>query len=279
MPTKANATHARVLDPSAGESALNRVEPTLRAIAAADLTVVNADAQDAAVAALALVDIARDPARLARLKALPATIFAADTLEQLEDTAWALWFTQTKLQSESVQQTGVKVDVATYEASGQQLARMLKVLEYHVGHIPEVAAELADIRSGVGYQDRASDLVRTASLVEKHASELAADTRYYEANDATVARQYAETIIGAMRVAMGKTAAEWSDLRQRAWFRLNFLYNEVLAAAGFVFRAEPEQRGLFVPLRQVLVPFKKRQPVETAGPAPSNGAVADASGT
>jgi hypothetical protein len=75
---------------------------------------------------------------------------------------------------------GVKVDVATYEASGQHLGKMLKMLDYHVGMVSEVAAEIADIGGGAGYQDRASDLVRAAALWERYRADLEVDKRFFD---------------------------------------------------------------------------------------------------
>jgi len=257
----------RPLDLAAGENALKTIEPALRAMTQNDLVLMTIDAQESALAALALVDVARDPKRLEQLKLLMPALLATDAIEQLELTAWALWFTHTKLQTEQALSTGAKVDAETYEASGKLLTKMLKLLEYHVGDRPDVVVEISDIRSGAGYQDRASDLVRTASLFEQHRSELQADTRYYDPKDAETARRFAETIIESIRASMGKSVAEWSDLRARAWSRMTRLYNDIRAAGEFVFRSDPEHRDLFAPLRQVVAPYRNRR-----GDAPSDGA-------
>jgi hypothetical protein len=270
MPTQTNT--ARPFDLDAGESALKQLEAELRALPQSELLLINADPQDCAMAALALCDVARDPARLARLRELPASILAADIIEQLELTAWAMWYAHVKLQTETAQAQRARVDAETYEASGKHLQKMLKLIEYHVGHVPEVAAELAGIRSGIGYQDRASDLVRAASLFDIHRSELAGDTRHYHEDDGKVARRHAETILESIRASMGKSAAEWSDLRTRAWSRLTRQYNELKSAGEFVFRDQPEQRDLFVALRQVVVPRRGRAREQEA---PSNGGAAD----
>jgi hypothetical protein len=255
-------TPPRAFDADAGASAFQQVEPLLRAMPAADLVAINANAQELAIAALALVDVAREPARLTALSMLPSSLFAADTIDQLETNALALWHAHVKLQTESAHTQGAKVDVAVYEASGRHLGKMLKLIEYHMGNVPPVAVELADIKSGSGYQDRASDLVRAAALFDAHRAELQDDARYFSADDASVARGYAQTILDGVRASMGKSAAEWSDLRSRAHTRVVHLYGELKSAGEFVFRGQPEHRDRFVALRQVVVPTRARAKAE-----------------
>ncbi len=257
--TAKTSSKTRPLDLAAGENALKAIEPALRAMKQDELVVMTMDAQESALAALSLVDVARDPKRLAQLKLLMPALLAADAIEQLELAAWATWFAHTKLQTEQALSKGAKVDVDTYEASSKHLTKMLKLIEYHVGDLAEVAVELADIRSGTGYQDRASDLVRAASLFERHKRELEGDTRYYDVKDADVARRFAETIVESVRASMGKSVAEWSDLRARAWSRMAHLYSDVRSAGEFVFRRDLEQRDLFAALRQVVVPYRGRR--------------------
>jgi hypothetical protein len=254
----------RAFDPAAGENALKQIEPTLRAMNNDDVVLMTMDAQEGALAALALVSIAREPKRLARLQPLMPGLLQADTIDQLELAAWATWYAHAKLQTEQTQSKGAKVSAETYEASGQHLSKLLKLLEYHVGDHPDVAVELADIRSGAGYQDRATDLVRAASLFEQHRTELEQDQRYFNAEAAQVARGYAQAIIESIRASMGRSAAEWSDLRSRAWSRMTYLYNEVRAAGEFVFRNEPEQRDLFTSLRQAVVPPRRSRKDDAA---------------
>src|SRR2546430_658535 len=58
----------RALDPQAGQAAFNQLEARLRAIPADQVSLPNSDIQDAAIAALNLVDVARDPQRSANLE-------------------------------------------------------------------------------------------------------------------------------------------------------------------------------------------------------------------
>lgn len=273
MGKKNQGAQDRNFDPKAGEGAFKKIEALLRAMPAAEVQTPNSDPRDSAVAALALVDVARDPARAARFSSLPEAVFAASTVDDLELAAWATWFAHTKVLSETAQSSGARVDIATFDAAGAHLAKMLKLIQYHVGDHADVASEITDIRSGIGYQDRASDLTRAAVLWERYQSELENDQRNYDANDATQARSYAEAILQALRASLG-SAADWADLRNRAWSRLNKLYAELRAAGVFVFRDEPELRTLFVPLRQAVSPRRPRSKPEPPPAPPTNTAAA-----
>src|SRR2546421_4578394 len=262
----------RALDPQAGQAAFNQLEARLRAIPADQVSLPNSDIQDAAIAALNLVDVARDPKRSAKLAMLSPDLFAKDAVDQLEMAAWAAWYAHTQVRTEAANATGVKVDVAVYEGSGQHLAKLLKMLEYYVGTVPEVASEIADIRAGSGYQDRASDLVRTAVLWERYRADLEGDKRYFDPTDASKARTYAESIVQALRSSLGASAADRADLRNRAWTLMLELYNEVRAAGEFVFRNDPVELDFFLPLRQVVSPARPRKtdtPPAPPAPAPA----------
>ena len=167
MKNKTQQSSHRIFDLKAGEQAFKELEATLRAIPAQDIAIPNCDVQNAAVSALALVDVANAPASKERFDWLADEIFKKDAVERLERVAWAAWYAHVRMRSEAAVETETKVDPATFEAAGSLLTKMLKLIDYHVGDRTEVAAEIDDIRSGSGYQDRASDLVRAAALWER----------------------------------------------------------------------------------------------------------------
>jgi hypothetical protein len=265
-------TKVRAFDLAAGENAFKQLESALRAMTQDEIMPMTVDAQEAALAALALVSVARDPKRLERLSLLMPALLEPKAIDQLELAAWATWYAHTQLQTELAQAKGAKVDADTYEASGRHLNKLLKLVEYHVGDQPRVAVELADIRSGAGYQDRATDLVRAAALFDRHHDELEQDARYYDAGLGDGARRYAEAIVESLRASLGRTAAEWSDLRSRAWSQMVQLYDQVRAAGEYVFRNEPEQADLFQKLRQVVVPNRRMRKDPTPADPPETPA-------
>jgi hypothetical protein len=275
--TKKGQTPERTLNLEAGQAAFKSLETTLRVMPADDVMIPNSDAQDSAIAALNLVSVARTPARMARLALLPEALFAKDNLAQLELAAWATWYAHTQVLSGQAAANGARVEAALFESAGQHLAKLLKLLEYHVGSIPDVAAELADIRSGSGYQDRASDLMRAAILWERWRAELEGDKRLFDAGDGQKAKALAEAIVTALRASLGTNLAEQADLRNRAWSLLSRLYNEVRAAGLFVFRNDPAELEHFAPMRQVVTSRSRSKATE--GQTPNGATAAPAAST
>jgi hypothetical protein len=258
-------------DASAGEAAFRALEGTLRGMAAEEVTTPNSDVQKSALAALNLVQVAREPAIQAALASLPGAVM--DTVDRLEQAAWATWYAHTRVLARAVQRRGTRVNAELYERSGQHLARMLKVLAYHLDAVPEVVAEIADIRTGHGYQDRASDLARAAVLCERWRDELERDRRHFDPDDAGMARTYARSILIELRdSAGGRVAAEEVDLRNRTWTLLVRSYAEIRAAGAYVFRDDPAQRARFVPLRQAAHPRRPTRRTITTLQQEANGA-------
>ncbi len=268
MKNKTQQSSHRIFDLKAGEQAFKELEATLRAIPAQDIAIPNCDVQDSAISALALVDVANAPASKERFDWLADEIFKKDTVERLERVAWAAWYAHVRMRSEAAVETETKVDPATFEAAGSLLTKMLKLIDYHVGDRTEVAAEIDDIRSGSGYQDRASDLVRAAALWERWRAELDQDTRFFDPKDGEQARAYAEGIVRSLRAAHRANTAAWNDLRARAWTLLNELYSEVRAAGTYLFRHEPAERDRFTALRQTVSPTRGRPKAPPAEPEP-----------
>jgi len=166
------------------------------------------------------------------------------------------------------------VDAGLFDASGAHLAKMLKLIEYHVGTRPTVAAEIADIRSGQGYQDRASDLVRAAKLWDDWHDEIQDDKRNFDPGDGAQARSYAQAIVRALSASMSAGAADTTDMRNRAWSLLTSLYSDVIAAGEFLFRRSPADLEILVPLKQAVNPTKARPKTdgpEEPGPPPAPG--------
>ncbi len=253
-------------DPKVGEGAFKKLEATLRALPADAIATPNCDVQDGAVGALALVDLANHPTRKALFELLHEQLFAKDTVEKLETSAWAAWYAHTRVLSEMAGASGMRVDATMYQESGKLLRDLLQLIEYHVGKVPEVAVEIADIRTGLGYQDRASDLARVAALWDEWERELRDDKRLYREHDSAKARDYAHQIVTALRAHTPDATAAWLDLRNRAWTLMSSLYTDVQAAGVFVFRHQPESAAQFVALRQAVVHRRRRT---TAGPSPA----------
>lgn len=243
----------RVYDPTAGKEAFAAIESQLRAMPPSEIGTLNVDLRDGATVALALVANARAPERAERIAILPESLLPKRTTADLEQAAWAAWYCHTQVLSQTAATTGGRVDPELYQESGLFLDRVLKLLDYHVGHLPAVAREIADIRSGVGYQDRATDLVRAAALLDAHQPELEGDTRRYQRGDAAAARDLARQIVGQLQESASAQAISWSDLRTRAFSRMAHLYESL--------PTPPSQRqdvGLLLELYPAIVAMLQR---------------------
>jgi hypothetical protein len=238
----------KAFDTATGKATFERVKDSLLALPADTLVQPNIDLQSAAMAALVLVDRAKQADRLARFALLPAALFSKSALEDLETVANATLHVELESLREGAANTGVKVDVAIVQEATDLRERMLRTAEYNLGHLEPVARELADIRLGTGYLDLANDCSRLAAVYAAYKTDLAVDKRYYDAADAAHATAVAQKIRAEYRAAASRSG-QYAELRPRAYTELCRLYNEVRAAAQFLFRSEPSVVDEFAPLR------------------------------
>jgi len=260
-------------DAATGKASFDRVRSNLSALPADAIAQPNMDLQSAAMAALVLVDRARQGERPARFALLPAALFAKSTVDDLEHMANAALHVEVEALREGAANTNVKVDVAIVQQAADLRARMLKTAEYNLGHKETVARELADIRLGTGYLDLANDCTRLAALYAAHKSDLAIDNRYYDSADADLANALASKIRGEYRAAASR-AGQYAELRPRVFTELVRLYNEVRAAAHFLFRAEPNVVDEFPALRAAAVGSSTRRAKKPADTPVTNGGTA-----
>ena len=253
-----------------GKASFDRVRSTLNALPASALIQPNVDLQAAAMAALVLVDRARHGERLARFALLPAALFAASTIDDLEQMAHATIHVEVEALREGAATTAVKVDVAVVQQAAEVRDRMLKTAEYNLGDKETVARELAAVRIGSGYLDLANDCTRLASLYAAYKSELAVDKRLYDPADAELAVSLAGAIRAEYRAAASRAGA-YAELRPRVFTALVRLYGEVRDAALYLFRAEPNVVDEFPALRTAAVGAAARRAKKPVDPPATNG--------
>jgi len=151
--------------------------------------------------------------RLARFALLPSSLFAASTIDSLEEMANAALHVEVEALRETAANTNVKVDAAIMQQATELRDRMVKTAEYNLGHKDSVVRELADIRLGTGYLDLANDCARLAALYTAHKSDLAIDKRFYDAADGALAASLAGTIRGEYRAAASRAGQYGSSGR------------------------------------------------------------------
>ena len=181
--------------------------------------------------------------RIRPLASLPASLFDAAVVDRLAAVAAALQA------QEAPVVIAVTVRPETLAQAEAIKARLQKVLEYHLADDPQASAELAEIRSGSGPLDLASDLSRYASLCDAHEALLGGD-RNFRPGDVTEARIAAGEIVADLQAI---ASANGEGDRRLLLALLAADYAEVLAALVFVGRREPKEvQAKWVPLRAAL---------------------------
>lgn len=229
------------VDPEGARLAFESLQPLLDE--QSELRRANTDVDKATITAAAIGRMVTQPEVRARFAALPASDFEMVHVDRLESAALATWHTIIQLRIAEVQSSGARLPEGTLAEAAAVKQRMLRVLSYHLDDDEHVAAELTAIRSGSGYVDLASDLMRLAGLYEQNAEALAADTRHYQAEDGVTAKRLAHTMVQVLGDGRYDDAAYWSDYHARAWTLLINTYEEVSAAGRWLYRdADGESR-------------------------------------
>lgn len=247
---------ARVLsyDPLVGEEAFSARHPSLRAMDPSQVIAPNCDCSTAAAVSLQVANAASVPPRAAMFTAL-GTFLGEHTPELLRTQAWTLWYLESRLQSILATKTEARVSPALVDEAIKARVRVVRLLDYHFGDNPLMAAELRDINLGSGFMDLASDMTRLAGHISVHKVQLSADPVNYRADDEAKLRGFANEILAALN---GDRSNETADLRNRAWTQLSTTYWNLKAAADFLFRNSPPEMALFPALRTAVVAITSR---------------------
>lgn len=148
--------------------------------------------------------------------------------------------------------------------------RMLRLVGYYLEDHPVEGPEISDIRSGVGYVDLMKDLDRLAAMVERNEAVLATDTKNYVAGDPKVARQFSVGIAAKLSEGLSPEYRDHAELVARFFTLLRRSYNEVRAAAQWLFRNEPEMLAEFPGMRSVVsTPRPAASEPQTNQPTPA----------
>jgi hypothetical protein len=223
-------------DPEAAWLAFEAVQPDLDQLD--EVRAGTTDRRKAINYAAAVGRAVKLPEVRAEFAGLPAHRFAMRHVDALETAAQATWYTVIRLRDASVLGSSAKLSDGLVTEATTVKQRMLRVLEYHLDHLPEVALTLADIRPGSGHIDTSDDLMRLGGLYEAHALALAVDTRHYQASDAATAKRLAQAINKVLGDGRSSDVQYWTDYLARAWTFLVTTYEEVSAAGRWLFRDE-----------------------------------------
>jgi hypothetical protein len=228
-----------------------------------ELRRITVDVEKAAALAAAIGRAVRAPEMRSMFAQLPAQVFDIRHVDELEMAGLATWHAVVELASARVGASHSRVPLELVEQASALKQRMLTVAEYHLGHDPDTAAQLADIRQGKGYTDLAADLLRLGRIYEASEAELIQDRRHYRASDRHEASRLAHRIYEYVGKNASSDAQHWADYVQRAWTFMIATYEEVSAAGRWLYRhdsGDDKFPSLFSSLRQ---PPRSRTPETT----------------
>jgi hypothetical protein len=226
------------------EAAFNTLRRRLEEISVDDIDRPRTSPQRAANAARSVAEYAARPEVRVRFERLARGVeFRLELLDELFLAADAAWHTRQRLEDLQQNQGEGRVAAAVHQEATTLRTRMLRVLEYHLGDHPALAARLAAIRGGKGPIDLANDLIALADLYRQHQAELVDDRRHYRADDASAATSVAAEITRQLSGGAAKEVERWTELQARAWTLLQQIYEEVRRAGQFLFYYEdPEAK-------------------------------------
>lgn len=264
---------------AAGEKAFSEIEAQLLALPSDGLIAVNVDVQVGAVAALGVAHfVADDKALRARFEALAKVQeFDIEKLNALESIALAAWFARHMYLLASATHTEAQLPASLVTVATELRARMMRVVEYHLGDHAVAGPLVTAIRSGTGHMDLANDLIALARLYKTYIHLLSHDKKDYRAADRELAAKTGDQIL---RLLEGSTPEQqrWADRQARAWTLLNANYNEVYAAGRYLKRHDADVETAFpslVAASRTAASSSIGQGKEEAAPAPEKAGGTD----
>lgn len=253
-------------DPTVGEKAVTQCKTALLLLLPSQVGFPNCDAIQAAGVAFALAETIESPRCKSSYEQVPATLLGDATVDNLRTYAQALVYLETRVRSKEATSNEIRVDPNLVNEGIALRERMLKVLAYHCDHDPVMRVELANIRSGQGYIDLASDLGRLATHYFTHRAAISVDKVHYVATDEDRASDISNKIVTALH-----TAADTSltDLRNRAWEKTLRTYSKLKAAMDFIFADSPFDLATFPSLRHAVMQSMPRAKTGAGATEPS----------
>lgn len=229
-----------------GEEAFAALETKLLALPHDRLNAVTVDVQVAATIALSVASaITADPALRARFEALASIEeFDLARLDELATAALAAWFARHMYRLASATHSEAQLPASLVATAMARKARMMRVVEYHLGDHPVAGALVAAIRTGTGYMDLSNDLVALARLYATYATLLEHDKKDYRAEDQQLAGATGDqilTLLGGSEPEQRK----WVDRQARAWTLLSRDYAAVYEAGRYLKRGDVDVESIF----------------------------------
>jgi hypothetical protein len=205
---------------------------------------LNVDMGDAGDVLLNVADALDDPKRKLRevLSSLPSATFDTTIPLRIRDYGWSLKYIEHARGTAALQQATTKVPDAVAQPARIIRNRMFKVVEYHLGDLPEYAKQVVAIREGTGYEDLADDLARLAVLFHQAHDRVSHDPKHYVATDRDDAMAYYETINTLLRKP---PTDPWGVPAAQAWTLISAEYKDLRDTVEWLWRRDAATRALF----------------------------------
>ena len=242
-PASPHVALAAAIAPDAARLAYEALEGEISALRTSDVAPRRIDMQRAASVAYTVAVRDAAPARRAEFERL-AQIGRYDlaTLERLPQLALAAWHVRYCQMMGQHRASAATVPEETMRRAQAVRARMLRVADYWLGDLPEVARRLEFIRAGAGYQDLANDLLELPRLYEREdlLARVTPDTPHYVAADVSDARRLAHAIFVGLGLGEESELERWASMSQRTWTLLSRAYEEHRKSGLFLFGAQED---------------------------------------
>lgn len=244
MPWKLDRNEPFDYDPEVAERGWRETADIRRSAPAGPLPPV--DLSDVAILALSVARDLMKPEMRAPFERLPPELFDVGLLDRLEPLAWALWYSNTQRLSVEAAAEGSSITAATLSTALEVKARMMRVCEYVLIDHPTVGREVADIRSGTGHKDLATDLTRLANLYDLHEGLLAEmGGGHYRRSDSDDAKRLASRILYELSRGQAKAVKDAKDDTSRAFTVLRDAYDRIRRWAAATWNEDDYLPSLF----------------------------------
>ena len=227
MGTETTETTPSVDDRSANQAAFEQVLPRCRVFTPDKLVAARTDLRRAAIAALGVAAEVNKPENRALFSKLPPEKFDPVLLDLLEPAARAVIFAKADMATAEALASEAKLSAALAQESMVVRARMLKLVEYHLGDEEEPGRIIADIRAGSGYEDLSEDLERLARIYRERGELLSKDPSFYVAEDPESAERLAAKIQAELGIGSTPKQHEQKDILARTWTLLYTTYEQI----------------------------------------------------
>jgi hypothetical protein len=227
--------NSQKMDSERARDAFEELRPRLDQLE--ELRRANVDVEKAAAQAVVIGHMVQEPEVREMFEQLSPRVFDMRHVDSLEKAALATLHALAEHRDAAVHVSRGRVPPDTLEAATTLKQDMLRLVNYHLRDEHTVAI-IADIESGQGHADLASDLLRLSKLYEVNHERLAQDHTYYRPEDAARADEIARRIYAHLGGDTDSEERTWAGYVQRTWTLLLDTYDEISAAGRWLYRKD-----------------------------------------